>query len=671
MGSTKLRLSSFYSMYKPLAEYGIIGNCRSCALVSDEASIDWACLPNFDSGAYFCKILDSEKGGFFQIAPTEGFYQSNQQYKRSTKGVSQQAIDPNQTNILKTFFFNQSGTVVVTDFMPITQKQDLENDIPEFGLKIVRKVKAITGNHAMTLTLKVTPDFARDKPTIIKKRDHVVIEDSNVKLVLHTPYLVHLKDNLLTVQFHLKEGEDVFFGLSFLQKETKLQPVSQSAFHKIYAETEEYWEWWMSKCTYEGEYRDAIQRSALALKLLIFEPTGAIVAAATTSIPEKVGGSFNWDYRFTWLRDASFTVYALLGLGYIGEAENFIRWLETVCLKEESIPKIMYGIHGEKELHERELNHLSGYLNSKPVRIGNGAANQKQFDIFGEVLTAIDLYVSAGGSLNPEMQRFVKRLIDYCCTHWKEPDAGIWEERGGDQHHTYSKLMCWAGVDRGIKIAEKLKFEADLPHWKKVKEQIKDDILEHGYNKEIESFVDTYGSKIIDASALNIPIVGLLPASDKRVLSTMNQVMKNLVIDWFVLRTSNQEDELKQGEGAFFLSTFWLIDCLSILGRTAEAKVWLEKIIHDGTPLGLYAEELDPYTKHHLGNFPQAFTHLGLINSVLNLEKAKMFGLEKNATSPSDRLSEVISSLIPKYFGNHRGRRLVKLFKLFTTSNDS
>jgi GH15 family glucan-1,4-alpha-glucosidase len=331
----------------------------------------------------------------------------------------------------------------------------------------------------------------------------------------------------------------------------------------------------------------------------------------------------------------------------------------------------MYGIHGEKELKEQELKHLSGYLNSKPVRIGNGAANQKQFDIFGEVLTSIDLYISAGGNLSPEMQKFVKRLIDYCCIHWKEPDAGIWEERGGDQHHTYSKLMCWAGVDRGINIAEKLNFEADIKHWKKVKEQIKDDILEHGYNEEIASFVDTYGSKVVDASALNIPIVGFLPATDKRVLSTMNNVMQNLVIDWFVLRTSNQEDELKQGEGAFFLSTFWLIDCLSILGRTAEAKVWLDKIIHDSTPLGLYAEELDPYTKHHLGNFPQAFTHLGLINSVLNLEKAKIFGLEGTATAQSDRLSKVISSLIPSYFGNHKGRRLVKLFRMLLPPKNS
>jgi alpha,alpha-trehalase len=635
-------------------------------LVSDEGSIDFCCLPNFDSAAYFCSILDDEKGGFFKIAPSSGFYQSNQVYKASTKGESDQSRLQNQTNILKTFFFNQFGSAVVTDFMPINIEQDHNDDIPKFGLKIVRKVKALQGDHDVALTLKLTPNWARTKAKISTSGKKIIFEDSLYKLVLYTPYEHKIKGDVLTINFHLKENEDVFFGLSLLQKSDKIEEYTKEDFHRIYKETEEYWEWWISKCSYQGAYWDVVQRSILTLKLLIFEPTGAIVAASTTSLPEKIGGSYNWDYRFTWLRDASFTVYAFLGCGYLKEAERYIEWLENVCLKQETIPNIMYGIHGEEKLDEMELPHLKGYMNSKPVRIGNGASHQKQFDIFGEVLTAINLYVNAGGELNDAMKGFVKRLTDYCCTHWKEKDAGIWEGRGEDEHHTYSKLMCWAGVDRGIRIAQKLNIDADIKFWEETKEQIKKDILEHGYNKKIGAFVDTYGSNIIDASLLNIPIVGLLPADDPKVLSTIDLAMQKLVIDWFVLRTSNENDELKQGEGAFFLSTFWLIDNLSLLGRTVEAKVWLDKIIHDATPLGLYAEEFDPYTKIHLGNFPQAFTHLGLINSILNLQAAEKFGQEEIPTNQSDRLRKVLKSIFrdknePKTlrFGN-----LLKIWKI-------
>lgn len=610
-------------MYKLLSEYGIIGNCRSCALVSDSGSIDFCCLPNFDSGAYFCSILDDEKGGFFQIAPKNGFYKSNQRYKQSTKGDPNDKLQ-NQTNILKTFFFNQFGNVVVTDFMPITIKQDQDNDIPKYGLKIVRKVKSIKGSHEMTTTFKVTPNFAREKIKISQNNGLVKIEDSQNYLILHTPFDVKINNDLITINFKLDQSEEVFFGLSLYEKTQPINEILQPEFHKIYKLTEEYWEWWISKCSYQGPYLEVIQRSALTLKLLTFTPTGAIVAAPTTSLPEKLGGNYNWDYRYTWLRDASFTTYALIGLGFIKEAQRFFKWLEEVCLKEASIPKTMYGIHGEKDLEEHELKHLKGYMSSKPVRIGNGAADQKQFDIFGEVLVGINLYVQTGGRLNSAMKGYVKKLVDYCCIHWKQKDAGIWEGRGGPKHHTYSKLMCWTGIDRGIKIAQKLNINADLNSWKQTKDIIKKDILEKGYNKKIGSFVDTYGSTIIDASSLNIPIVGFLPASDPKVLSTIDSVMKKLVIDWFVLRTSNEGDKLKQGEGAFFLSTFWLIDNLSLLGRSAEAKVWLDKIIKDATPLGLYTEELNPFTKTHLGNFPQAFTHLGLINSILNLEQASV-----------------------------------------------
>ncbi|MBI1863280.1 glycoside hydrolase family 15 protein, partial [Candidatus Microgenomates bacterium] len=525
-------------------------------------------------------------------------------------------------------------------------EMDKTDLIPKFGLKIVRKVKALTGDQTMKAVMKLTPDFARVKAKITRHGDDVYLEDAKYRLVLHGVYEAQVTGDTVTVAFKLKENEDVFFGLSLLTKEEKVPTYSQKDFHRIYRETEEYWEWWMAKCSYEGPYKAMVQRSALTLKLMIFEPTGSIVAAITTSIPEKLGGVFNWDYRFTWLRDASFTVYAFIALGYLKEAERFIHWLEKVCLNDEEMPKIMYGIHGERKLTEIELPHLEGYMKSPPVRLGNGAADQKQFDIFGEVLNAIYLYINAGGVLNEVMQGFVVRFVDYCCRHWTEPDAGIWENRGGDRHHTYSKLMCWTGVDRGIRIAEKLGIKCDLERWNKTKEEIKADLLEKGYDKKLGAFVDAYGSTFIDASLLNVPIVGLLPASDPRVLSTIDKVMSELEVNWFLLRTSDNVEWTKQGEGAFFLPTFWLIDNLSLLGRTAEAKVWLDKIIRDATPLGHYAEEFDPVSRIHLGNFPQAFTHLGLINSILTLHQAEVFGREQKTTNQSDRLHKVLKTAL-------------------------
>ena len=631
--------------YKPLASYGVIGDCRSAALVSDDASIDFCCLPNFDSAAYFCALLDAAKGGFFKISPTEGVYKTNQRYKRSTKGDPGSGYQ-NQTNILKTYFFNQRGNVVVTDFMPITIAMDEANTIPKFGLKIVRKVKALKGAQTMRAVMKITPNFAQVIPKIVKKNSQVFIEDSRYRLVLHGIYDAKINKDTVTVDFQLRENEEVFFGLSLYQKTDPVRQYTQSDFHRIYRDTEEYWEWWMSKCSYVGPYREVIQRSALALKLMIFEPTGSIVAALTTSLPEKPGGSFNWDYRFTWLRDASFTVYTFIGLGYLREAERFMHWLEKVCLTDEAMPKIMYGIHGEKKLDEKELPHLEGYMKSRPVRVGNEAAEQKQFDIFGEVLNSIYLYINAGGVLNKAMEGFVVRLVDYCCRHWTEPDAGIWENRGGYRHHTYSKLMCWTGVDRGIRIAEKLGLKCDLDRWSKTKEDIKKDLLEKGYDQQLGAFVDAYGSKFIDASLLNIPIVGLLPADDPRMLSTIDKVMSELEINWFLLRTSDNVEWTKQGEGAFFLPTFWLIDNLSLQGRIPEAKVWLDKMIHDATPLGLYAEEYDPVLRIHLGNYPQAFTHLGLVNSILTLQQAEAFGQEKKPTDQSERLKKVLKTVM-------------------------
>lgn len=625
-------------MYKPISDYGMIGNCRSCALVSSDGSIDWACLPNFDSPAQLCAILDDKKGGFLKISPN-GSYKSYQQYV----GL---------TNLLETSFFHPKGSANVVDFMPIMKEEDDLDTIPEYGTKFIRLVKATKGAHSFTLSLKVTPHYAQEKGTITHENGMVVVESGEYKYVLYKKnHKTTIIKDTVTVEFDLKEGEQEFFSLAFFPIDQELKKYSNKEINDWligqYNKTLDFWNLWVHKCTYKGDFWPEVIRSALVLKMLTFSPTGAIVAAATTSLPEKIGGELNWDYRYTWLRDASFTVYAFLGLGYKKEAERFIQWLLNLAISDENMVKIMYTIDGKDHLTEHKLPHLDGYMGSKPVRIGNGAEGQKQFDIFGEVLTSISLYIDSGGWIDEKTKEFIKRFVNYCCIHWAEPDAGIWEPRNGDKHNTYSKLMCWAGVDRGLKIAKKTGIKGvNTDYWKKTREDIKNDILTNGYNEEIGSFVAYYGSKNLDTSTLNIPIVGMLLVDDYRVLSTLDNVMQRLVIDWFVLRTSDAENKLQEGEGAFFLSTFWLIDCLCLLGRIKEAKIWLDKIIHDASPTGLYAEEFDPHNKKHLGNYPQAFTHLGLINSVLNLKQAQMFGTERKPTSKTQRLRKVIKSIL-------------------------
>lgn len=614
-------------MYTKIADYGLVGNCRSTALVSKWGSIDWACLPDFDSQAYFCKLLDDKKGGFFDIHPV-GFYQSSQVYKEDT-------------NILKTEFFNHSGRLVLSDFMPISKEDEENKTIPVHGFKFIRHLKSELGTHRIRVEIKVTPAYGESTASVRTSGDRLIFSNGDNNLVLVALGLnFEFKNNLAFCEFDLKEGEERLLALGYFSNEEDLPEFNSALAKKFYDETLHFWLWWVSLSRYSGVFRDQVIRSALVLKLLTFNPTGAVIAAPTTSLPEKIGGRLNWDYRYVWLRDASFTMYAFLGLGYLKEAMEFMSWLEKVCLKKSEDIQIMYSIRGETNLTEKTIG-LSGYENSKPVRVGNAAYSQKQLDVYGELLTCIDLYVSSGGTLNPKMKKFVVTLVESCQKIWKEKDAGIWETRDSLQHHTYSKLMCWVGLNHGIALAEKLDLEVDVEAWLKTESAIRDDIIDNGFNDKLGAFVETYGKDTLDSSNLNIPLVGFLSATDPKVLSTLDKTMASLTKDWFVYRTNDESDNLKIGEGAFFLSTFWVIDTLSALGRAKEAKIWLEKIIHFATPLGLYAEMFDPQTKDHLGNFPQAFTHLGLITSVLNLNKADHYGPEKMAISSSERLSQV------------------------------
>lgn len=614
-----------------ISDYGVIGDCRTTALISNKCSIDWLCLPDFDSDALFCKLLDQEKGGYFSIQPV-GNYLSSQIYKENT-------------NILKTDFFNYEGRVIVTDFMPISIDDEHKRTIPEFGTKVVRRIKSKVGNHRIRLELKVTPNFARGKVEVSKEKDGVVFTfDKKVLVFKHSEELiVKFEESKLVAEFDLHKNEEAFFSLSYEPANERVEIRSVEQLKEKYQETLHFWTFWSGLCTYKGSFEKEIIRSALTLKMLTYNPTGAVIAAPTTSLPEKLGSSLNWDYRYVWLRDASFTMYALLGLGYLKEAVDFVGWLETVCLENLENIQIMYGVRGERKLIEKRLSHLSGFENSSPVRVGNEAYKQKQLDVYGEVLVVINLFVQSGGKPSDEMKGLIKTLVEKCINSWKEEDASIWEPRGGYQHFTYSKLMCWVGIDRGLSLAEKLKLKVDKGLWEKVKKEIAEDILTRGFDNKSGAFVQSYESKVLDSSSFNIPILGFLPATDSRVASNFDVTSTHLNKEWFVYRSNDELDDLKQGEGAFFLSTFWAIDNLSAAGRTKEAKIWLEKMESIATPLGLYAEMYDPILKEHLGNFPQAFTHLGFINSVLNLDQALKYGPEKKATTQADRLGKVAS----------------------------
>ncbi len=614
-----------------ISDYGLIGDCRSAALVSNKGSIDWLCLPDFDSEAVFCKNLDQEKGGYFSISP-RGNYLSSQIYK-------------DQTNILKTDFFNYSGRVLLTDFMPITRDQERNRNIPASGVKIIRRVKAKLGDHHLRVELRVTPGFAKEEVQIQKEASRIIFKTSSHQYILHSnqALLVKVEGNLIIGTFDLHEGEEAFLAFSFAKLEEQVAAPTLDQLKDLYNETRNFWGWWASICTYKGLFEKEIIRSALTLKMLTFNPTGAVIAAPTTSLPEKLGGGLNWDYRYVWLRDASFTMYALLGLGYLQEAVDFMGWLEAVCLADEENIQIMYGLRGEKDLAEKELKHLSGFEKSKPVRVGNGAAKQLQLDVFGEVLVVIYLFVVAGGELSDGMEDFVIRLVNKCCKSFEQKDASIWEPRGDYQHFTYSKLMCWAGIDRGIRLADTLKLKVDHAYWEKTKRQIESLILKEGFDEDLQAFVQIFGKKTLDSSSFNIPILGFLPANDPKVAANFDTTTSKLSQDWFIFRSNDDLDHLKAGEGTFFLSTFWAIDNLSTAGKVKEAKIWIEKMIAIATPLGLYAEMYDPINKEHLGNFPQAFTHLGLINSVLNLNQAMKFGGEKKATTGAQRLKNITS----------------------------
>ncbi len=599
--------------YQPIENYGIIGDLHTVALVGKDGSIDWLCLPHFDSPSVFAAILDDDKGGRFKICPTTGDVASKQFYWP-------------ETNVLITRFLSPGGVGEVIDYMPV--EFHVTGDETH---QLVRQVKVARGSMQFRMECRPAFDYARAPHEVSIASSGACFNSKSQALSLATEQPLRQKDGGVEATFSLKEDESVIFVLHQIQPGAGCAPVlSREGAENLFKQTVDYWIRWISKCTYKGRWREMVHRSALALKLLTFEPTGAIVAAPTTSLPEGIGGERNWDYRFTWIRDAAFTLYGLMRIGFTSEAAKFMHWLEARCheLNPDGSLQVMYGIDGRRKLTEENLNHLRGYRDSRPVRIGNGAANQLQLDIYGELMDSIYLFNKYGSPISYDLWTHLRRMINWVCDHWHEKDEGIWEVRGGRQEFLYSKLMCWVALDRGLRLADKRSFPANRDRWLDVRDEIYEDIMSKGWNQKRNAFVQHYGSESLDAANLLMPLVFFLSPTDPRMLRTLDATLQppsrgGLVANSLVYRYNVEEtvDGLEGEEGTFNICTFWLVEALTRAGRLQESRLMFEQMLGYANHLGLYAEETG-HSGEALGNFPQAFTHLALISAAFNLDRA-------------------------------------------------
>jgi len=593
--------------YKPLEAYGIVGNLETCALIGSDGAIDWYCFPYLDSPSLFAALLDSKRGGTFSISPAVPFH-SHQSYR-------------NDTNVLVTTFEMEDGVVELTDFMPLQVQGGVRR---HENVEIVRRTVCTDGTVPLTLHVSPRFDYARVLPGFEHVPGGIRFHGSGHSLGLSASIPLEIRGHDVIGNVTLNKGESA----SFVLVRGVPHIVELNTLVTLEKETEEYWKGWVHSCdremcVFDGPWHQAVVRCGLVLKLLTHPTTGAIAAAPTTSIPESIGGVRNWDYRYAWVRDSSFTVQALHNLGHTKEANDFFRWMRSIVQKAKQLSslQIMYGLDGRSELTEQTLDHLSGYMDSRPVRIGNGAATQRQLDIFGELVLALYDTTRYGLDTTPEEWDLVSTIADYVTEAWKKPDAGIWEVRGGDRHFTYSKLMCWVAVDRAIRIAERLNRRVSLDAWKASRHDIRSAILQRGFNEKRKSFVQSFDSDVLDATSLLIPSTGFLPHDDPRVQSTIDTVLRELTVDGKVYRYRGN-DGLPGGEGAFLLCSFWLIAALALTGRRREAEEYLTEILSHSGQTHLLSEEIDTRTGRQLGNFPQAFSHIGLINSVLYIGRA-------------------------------------------------
>ncbi len=588
-----------------IEDYALIGDMQTAALVCRDGTADWLCLPRFDSHAVFAGLLGTEEHGFWRLGParaegTEPAFAD----RRSYRGDSL---------ILESEWDTPRGTVRVTDFMP-----------PRDGApQLIRIVEGVSGRVPMRSELRMRFSYGRVTPWVHKVDNRTVAVAGPDSVWLDTEAETYGKNLTTYSDFTVGPGERVAFTISW-QPSHHGPPALPEPEGSLEA-TELFWREWVDQCTYHGPYREAVVRSLITLKALTYAPTGGIVAAPTTSLPEEIGGVRNWDYRYTWLRDAAITLSSLLRTGYREEARAWREWLLRAVAGDPENLQIMYGIAGERELGEAELDWLPGYENSGPVRVGNGAANQLQLDVYGEVTEALHLAHMTGLTRNDYAMGLQLKLIEYLEKHWEEPDEGIWEVRGPRRHFVHSKVMAWVAVDRTIKLVESGDVEGPLERWYQLRDDIHRDVLERGYDKERNTFTQSYGSKELDASLLLIPQMGFLPPDDKRVIGTIEAIQRELSTeDGFILRypTEGEDagvDGLAGDEGAFLACSFWMADDLAMIGRVDEARQLFEKLLALRNDLGLLAEEWDSNLQRQVGNFPQAFSHVPLIDTALRL----------------------------------------------------
>lgn len=616
--------------YRPIRDYALIGDGHTTALVAKDGSIDWCCWPRFDSPAVFCRLLDAGRGGWSQICPAEGY-----EVSRSYVGT---------TNVLAAEFKTESGRARLTDFMPVerlTESHRGEDIAP--SRRILRLVEGVGGEVEMEVSFRPTFDYARAETAVEACEGGAVATAGREALTLACAVrLSRAESGALTGRFKVREGERVWFALDYFA-EGHAEGVGPQRAHADdeLKKTLGYWTEWWRACRYEGSYAEQVRRSALVLKLLSYEPTGALVAAPTTSLPEEVGGVRNWDYRYTWLRDSSLILYAMMLLGYQEEAKDFFGWLDALGVPRRKRLRIMYTLDGERLPPERELENLEGYRGSRPVRVGNAASEQTQLDIYGEVIDAVYLFHERTRRDIPDawwddIQFMAERTVE----GWREPDSGIWEVRGGPRHFLYSKLLCWVALDRTVRLAGRSRARADVSRWKKERDAIREKILTDGYNERVGAFTQYLGGDALDASALIIPQTGFLPPTDERVKSTVEKIRERLTSHGLVYRYLN-EDGLPGGEGAFALCSFWLVDNLALQGRVEEAKELFERIVGYASDLGLLSEEIDPMNDELLGNYPQGFSHLALIRSALNISRAETAGAKEHAQTSAEHAEDV------------------------------
>jgi GH15 family glucan-1,4-alpha-glucosidase len=605
-GHGKLRVEDVG--YLPIEDHGIVGDLHTAALVGMDGTVDWLCLPAFDSPSVFCSILDDEKGGSFSLRPVEYVH-------------SQQLYLPD-TNVLLTRFFSWEGMAETLDFMPTLSRRGERH-------RLVRNVRVIRGR--MTFDVECTPafDYARAEHSVHVGRLGAVFASRgsyHPSLGLSTDVPLEKRKEGAGARFTLREGERATFVLAEIEEgEGPGEVLSGWDFDELLRGTLGYWRRWISRCTYGGRWREVVHRSALVLKLMTYDPSGALVAAPTMGLPETVGGVRNWDYRYTWLRDAGFTLYALISIGFDEEAGKFMGWLRERCAQDEDgLLQPLYSIEGRADISETVLDHLSGYMNSRPVRLGNDAYRQVQLDLYGAILDAAYLYNKHGAPLDYDLWQNLRRILGWLSANWQNPDEGIWEVRGGKRQFVSSKVMSWVALERAGRISRQRGLPAGDGHWIAERDQIYEEIIEKSWNPEKKSFVQYYGSDALDASLLLMPLMKFVGPTDPRWLATLDRIQKELTYDTLVDRYENKEaapDGLEGEEGSFNLCSFWLVECLTQAGRLDEARLALEKMFSYANHLGLYAEEIGT-SGEALGNFPQALTHLSLISAAVHLDRA-------------------------------------------------